>query len=135
MWPLCYVLKIQQDEHFDQHWPYLTTFLEMKYSWNEIDRKWNRNEMKAPHGADLFRYLEDKWWHAAFKGRGKQFWHLRDGNSREGFDYSKHRSCSRLWHFGEDVNGKDMIILYNMVFSSTGKDEGSYVYAEGNLPK
>lgn len=59
-------------EKTDQHWH--QPFPEMNYS-------------ALLHWVGLFRPLEDEWWFATFKGRGKQFQTLKDGNSGEKFLY------------------------------------------------
>lgn len=57
-------------EKTDQHWH--QPFPEKKYS-------------SLLHWVGLFRPLEDEWWFATFKGKGKQFQILKDGNFGEEF--------------------------------------------------
>lgn len=58
----------------------------------KTDQHWHQPfpEMKCStllHWAGLFRPLEDEWWLATFKGKGKQFQTLTDENSGEEFLY------------------------------------------------
>ena len=73
-----------------------------------------------PHWVGLFGPLEDEWWLATFKGKGKQFQSLKDGNSGEETAYSLILNTVHVpdYHILEKMS-MEKILLYNIIWYST----------------
>lgn len=84
------------------------------------------------HWVGLFRPLEDEGWFATFKGKGKQFQTLKDGNSGEEFLYVLE------YQVLEKISVEKMTVKYHMVLCSNQRKHKigrRDLHGAGNFPK